>query len=145
MKTFKKESKKNMNIDVLYEIPSAQEYNSLRIAAGLSPKDEDASEIGLKNSVFMVVLKDSGKLIGMGRIIGDSGCFYQVVDIAVAPAYQGNGLGKLIMSEINTYLEKNLPHNSYVSLIADVPADQLYKKFGFEYTGPRSVGMAKKY
>lgn len=134
-----------MNIDIMYEIPNAQEYNNLRIAAGLSPKDEMASKIGLKNSIFIVTLRDSGKLIGMGRVIGDKGCFYHIVDIAVAPSYQGNGLGKLIMSEIDKYLENNAPKSSYVSLIADIPADRLYKKFGFEYSEPKSVGMAKRY
>lgn len=28
-----------------------------------------------------------------------------------------------------------------VSLIADVPADRLYMKYGFQYTEPRSRGM----
>lgn len=134
-----------MSINVLYEIPNAQEYNNLRISAGLSSKDEVASEIGLKNSIFIVTLRDCDKLVGMGRIIGDKGCFYHIVDIAVAPSYQGKGLGKLIMSEINKYLENHVPKSSYVSLIADVPADRLYKKFGFEYSEPKSVGMAKRY
>jgi len=134
----------NMDIDVSYEIPNAQEYNNLRIVSGLSPKDEVASEVGLKNSIFIVTLRDSEKLIGMGRIIGDKGCFYHIVDIAVAPSYQGNGLGKRIMSEIDTYLENNIPKNSYVSLIADIPADELYKKFGFEYSAPKSIGMMRK-
>ncbi len=134
----------NMDIDVSYEIPNAQEYNNLRIVSGLSPKDEVASEVGLKNSIFIVTLRDSEKLIGMGRIIGDKGCFYHIVDIAVAPSYQGNGLGKRIMSEIDTYLENNIPKNSYISLITDIPADELYKKFGFEYSAPKSVGMMRK-
>ena len=134
----------NMDIDVSYEIPNAQEYNNLRIISGLSPKDEVASEVGLKNSIFIVTLRDSEKLIGMGRIIGDKGCFYHIVDIAVAPSYQGNGLGKRIMSEIDTYLKNNIPKNSYVSLIADIPADELYKKFGFEYSAPKSIGMMRK-
>ncbi|MFT4104720.1 MAG: GNAT family N-acetyltransferase [Lacrimispora sp.] len=134
-----------MSIAVLYEVPNAQEYNNLRIISGLSPKDETASETGLKNSIFMVTLRDSDKLIGMGRVIGDKGCFYQIVDIAVAPQYQGKGLGKQIMSEINMYLENHVPKDSYVSLIADVPADKLYERFGFEYSAPRSVGMAKRY
>ena len=134
-----------MDIAVSYEIPDAQEYNNLRIISGLSPKDEVGSEVGLKNSIFIVTLRDSEKLIGMGRIIGDKGCFYHIVDIAVAPEYQGNGLGKLIMSEINKYLGNNIPKSSYVSLIADVPADKLYEKFGFEYSAPKSVGMAKRY
>ncbi|WMM25229.1 GNAT family N-acetyltransferase [Tissierella sp. MB52-C2] len=68
----------------------------------MSPKDEVASEIGLNNSIFIVTLRDCDKLVGMGRIIGDKGCFYHIVDTAVAPSYQGKGLGKLIMSEINT-------------------------------------------
>lgn len=42
-------------------------------------------------------------------------------------------------------LDKNAYKDSYVSLIADVPADRLYKKFGFDYTQPRSIGMYKKY
>ncbi|MBU5439369.1 GNAT family N-acetyltransferase [Tissierella sp. MSJ-40] len=134
-----------MNIDISYEIPNAEEYNNLRIISGLSPKDEAASEIGLKNSIFMISLRDSGKLIGMGRIIGDGGCFYHIVDIAVAPSYQGNGLGNLIMSEITKYLDDHASKDSYVSLIADVPADRLYKKFGFDYSAPKSVGMAKRY
>lgn len=134
-----------MNIDISYEIPNAKEYNNLRIIAGLSPKDEAASEIGLKNSIFMITLRDSDKLIGMGRIIGDGGCLYHIVDIAVAPSYQGNGFGNLIMSEITKYLDNHAPKGSYVSLIADVPADRLYKKFGFDYSAPKSVGMAKRY
>lgn len=48
------------------------------------------------------------------------------------------------MSEIDTYLENNIPKNSYISLIADIPADELYKKFGFEYSAPKSVGMMRK-
>lgn len=105
----------------------------------------DREEIGLKNSIFIVTLRDFDKLIGMGRIIGDKGCFYHIMDIAVAPSYQGKGLGKLIMLEINKYLENHVPKTSYVSLIADVPADRLYKKLGFEYSEPKSAGMAKRY
>ncbi|KAJ49650.1 ribosomal protein S18 acetylase RimI-like enzyme [Clostridium tetanomorphum] len=134
-----------MNIDISYEIPNAKEYNNLRIISGLSPRNEEASKIGLKNSMFMITLRDSDKLVGMGRIIGDGGCCYNIVDIAVDPSYQGNGFGNLIMSQITKYLDDHVPKGSYVSLIADVPADKLYKKFGFDYSAPRSVGMAKRY
>ena len=34
----------------------------------------------------------------MGRVIGDGGLFFQVVDIAVEPAHQGRGLGKAIVA-----------------------------------------------
>lgn len=86
----------------------------------------------------------ANETIGMGRVIGDGGCFYQVTDIAVLPAHQGKGLGKLIMREIIKYVEVNVPDTAYVSLIADGKAEYLYAQFGFVHTAPRSVGMALK-
>lgn len=135
----------NLQYDVLHKAPTAEEYVHLRVAAGLSPKSLQAAEKGLENSVFAVTLRVSSKLIGMGRIIGDGGCFYQIVDIAVEPAYQGRGLGKVIMSELTAYLNDHAPEGAYVSLLADVPADQLYRQFGFDYTQPKSVGMYRRY
>ncbi|MCG7409942.1 GNAT family N-acetyltransferase [Paenibacillus sp. ACRRX] len=131
----------NSKITVLYEAPQPEEYLQLRAQTGLSLKSLDGAKIGLANSIFAVILRQEDKLIGMGRIIGDGGCFYQVVDIAVDPAQQGQGLGKLIMNEITTYLDIHAPKGAYISLLADVPADQLYKQFGFDYTQPKSLGM----
>ncbi|MFD1957229.1 GNAT family N-acetyltransferase [Paenibacillus thailandensis] len=125
--------------------PEPEEYAALREAAGLSPKDVAKSAVGLPNSLFAVTLRDSGKLIGMGRVIGDGGCFFHVVDIAVDPAYQGRGLGKRIMRRITEYLDAHASSGAYVSLMADVPADHLYKQFGFVYGYPKSVGMYKLY
>ncbi|AOZ94391.1 GNAT family N-acetyltransferase [Paenibacillus crassostreae] len=135
----------NPAIDIIYEAPLPEEYNELRVKAGLSAKDIAGASIALGNSIFCIILRQSNDLIGMGRIIGDGGCFYHIVDIAVDPSYQGKGLGKLLMAEITQFLDENAFKDSYVSLIADSPADQLYKKFGFEYTYPKSVGMYKKY
>ncbi|PZD96799.1 GNAT family N-acetyltransferase [Paenibacillus sambharensis] len=134
------------DIEISHRAPEPKEYNALRVSAGLSPKDLEGARTGLQNSIFAVVLRDPSKqLIAMGRIVGDGGCFYQVVDIAVDPAYQGKGYGKLIMAELMGYLDNTAPKDSYVSLIADVPADGLYKQYGFEYTSPKSVGMFKRY
>ena len=85
-----------------------------------------------------------GTAIGMGRLVGDGGCFFQVVDIAVDPAHQGRGLGKAIMAALTVFMADKLPPSAYVSLIADVPAQELYKQFGFQETAPRSLGMARR-
>lgn len=133
------------NIDVLSQAPGPEEYLALRAAAGLSPRDVAGARTAMGNSIFAVTLRDaSQKLIGMGRIIGDGGCFYQIVDIAVHPDHQGHGYGKRIMTELMDYLNTYGQKGAFVSLIADIPADGLYKKFGFEYTAPNSVGMYKK-
>jgi ribosomal protein S18 acetylase RimI-like enzyme len=129
---------------ILLETPSVQTYCALRLRAGLSGKSREAAERGLPATLFAVQILCGAETVGMGRIIGDGGCFYQVVDIAVAPEHQGRGLGKLIMRELAAYIEAHVPDTAYVSLIADGKAQDLYAQFGFVHTAPRSVGMALK-
>jgi len=123
-------------------IPSVRTYCHLRAASGLSPKTEAAAAAGLPNSCFAVQVLCDGEPVGMGRVIGDGGCVYQVVDIAVLPAHQGQGLGKRIMRAISDYLRDHVPPSAYVSLIADGQAHRLYAQYGFALTAPASVGMA---
>ena len=122
--------------------PSVEEYCGLRVTAGLSPKSVEAAFAGLPNSWFAVVVEHEGSAVGMGRVIGDGGLFFQVVDIAVDPAHQGRGLGKAIVGALVKRLRKAAPPGAYVSLIADGEAHRLYAQFGFELTAPASVGMA---
>ena len=125
-------------------IPSIDTYRQLRVAAGLSAKTAEAAAKGLPNSLFAVQILHGDAVVGMGRIIGDGGCFFQVVDIAVLPAHQGKGLGKRIMREIRAFIDSEVPASAYVSLIADGQAQDLYAQFGFQHTAPASVGMALK-
>lgn len=129
------------NISILYEVPSIKTYRRLRSLAGLSPKSEEAARAGLKGTIFAVQIAHKNDVVGMGRLIGDGGCHFQVVDIAVLPQFQGIGLGKKIVNEIVFYIRHNLPDTAYVSLIADGPARKLYEEFGFRPTAPVSVGM----
>ncbi len=129
---------------VVKRTPTVGEYMHLRAAAGLSPFSEEAAAKGLAGTIFAIVLEQGDRVVGMGRLIGDGGCFFQIVDIAVNPSDQGQGLGKTIMRELMEFVTTQLPASAYVSLIADVPANQLYKKFGFVETAPRSLGMARR-
>ncbi|WP_320202879.1 GNAT family N-acetyltransferase [Agrobacterium rosae] len=123
-------------------LPSVEEYLHLRAIAGPSAFSADAARAGLSGTIYSVIVLQNDVAVGMGRLIGDGGCFFQVVDIAVHPEHQGRGLGKSIMDAIMTYVSNELPTTAYVSLIADVPANTLYEKFGFVETAPRSLGMA---
>ncbi len=131
-----------MSYTALHQTPSAETYQRLRIESGLSAKSAEAAARGLPNTLFAVQILFDGQPVGMGRVIGDGGTAFQVVDIAVQRDHQGRGLGKRIMGEIAQWLAANVPENGYVNLLADVPADALYAKFGFSHTAPRTVGMA---
>jgi GNAT superfamily N-acetyltransferase len=122
--------------------PTVADYIRLRAACGLSPMSISAATRGLPNSLFAVQVVHAGEVIGMGRVIGDGGCFYQVVDICVLPTHQGRGLGKRIMAAISDWLRDALSDTGYVSLIADGEARKLYAQYGFVETAPASVGMA---
>ncbi|GGG25889.1 N-acetyltransferase [Lysinibacillus alkalisoli] len=127
---------------IVHDVPSVEEYIRLRKLAGMGERDANYVQQGLDNSYFSVTLRnENNELIGMGRVIGDGGTAYFVVDIAVHPDEQGNGLGKIIMKEIKQYLDTNINKKAFVSLIADKPAHHLYEKFGFEAAEPESMGM----
>jgi len=131
-----------MRYSVLEETPTAAEYVSLRRIAGLGARSVDAARRGLPGSLYAVCVREGGKLIGMGRIIGDGGCNFEIVDVAVDPIHQRQGIGSAIMQSLVDYLTSAAPDSAYVCLIADQGAPALYRKFGFEFTAPKSVGMA---
>ncbi len=130
---------------VAAEVPSVTVYRELREASGLSPKTISAAAAGLPNTWYGVVVRHDGKPVGMGRVVGDGGCHFQVVDVCVRPEHQGHGLGKRIMEALTAELERQVPDSAYVSLIADGDARHLYTRFGFTETAPASVGMARAF
>ena len=90
-------------------------YYVLRVETGLSPKSNEAAEIAMKNTWYGIHIKFNNETIGMGRIIGDGGCFFQIVDIAVLADHQGKGLGKIIMKDLMSYFNNNAPQrNNFV-------------------------------
>lgn len=122
-------------------VPGIDVYRYLRGTTGLGAKPVEAAAAGLPNTWYGVTVEYHGETVGMGRVIGDGGCFFQIVDICVLPEHQGQGLGKRIVAELTAELERRAPAGAYVSLIADGDARHLYAKFGFTETAPASVGM----
>jgi GNAT superfamily N-acetyltransferase len=122
-------------------VPSSDDYRRLRVAAGLSPKSAEAADAGLPNTIRGAMIHHDGRLVGMGRIVGDGGTAFLVVDIAVEPKHQGLGLGKAIVGSLVDYLHESAPAGAAISLFADGDARHLYAQFGFKPTGPDCIGM----
>lgn len=127
--------------DLRDETPLQADYLRLRLVSGLSPKTAQAAAAGLPNTVFAVMIRWGEEVVGMGRIIGDGGLFFQIVDIAVEPAHQDRGLGKAIVARLVDHLRTHVPSSAYVSLMADGEAHRLYSQSGFKPTAPLSTGM----
>ena len=132
-----------MTYELRYETPTIDDYIRIRLAAGMSRKSVVAATIGLANTICGVVVYCDDKPVGIGRVIGDGGCFFEIVDIGVEPEHQKKGLGDLIMKSLMSYLHKNAPDTAYVSLMADHGTPEFYKRFGFEASlPPEKSGMS---
>lgn len=121
--------------------PGVEDYLRIRAAAGMHAKTAEAAARALPNTLYGVSLVREGEIVGMGRIIGDNGCFFTIVDIAIVPELQGQGLGRRVMSALDAWIRKNVPESAYVTLVADGDAKYLYQKFGFVESAPIAVNM----
>ena len=125
--------------------PPVADYLTLRQEAGLSPKTEAQAIAALPGSWFAChVVDETGEAVGMGRVIGDGGWYFHVVDMAVLPGHQRRGLGDAIMTALLEQIRREAPEGAYVNLLADGPGRSLYNRHGFVETAPRSVGMAMR-
>ncbi|MHC5229795.1 GNAT family N-acetyltransferase [Enterococcus sp. LJL99] len=129
-----------MEVSYLEQTPTVEEYLLMRELGALSPKSKKGAEIGLKNSYYCISVRNKlGELVGMGRIIGDGGTAFQIVDVVTKPEYQKKGIGSKIMNLLTKYLE-TVDEKAYINLIADEKAIGLYKRYGFISVEP-SIGM----
>jgi GNAT superfamily N-acetyltransferase len=101
-----------------------------------------AAEAGLARTLYAVCLEYRGEAIGMGRVVGDGGVFFDVVDIAVMPDHQKKGFGKAIMDALMAYIRRTARPTAWISLMAGPGVEEFYKRYGFITRGPDRPGMS---
>ncbi len=138
---FKLRSEREMSYHAIQRTPTVEEYNRVRQAAGLSVKNPVAAERGLANTLFAVCIIHNETVVGIGRVIGDGGLFYNIVDIAVVAEHQKQGVGKQIMKALMKYVEENALPSSIVCLMANKGVAPFYEKFGFKARAADMPGM----
>lgn len=120
--------------------PAASEYVKMLEDAGWDAcKDLDALKSGLSNSLYHISVRKSGRLIAMGRVVGDGSTAFFIHDIIVSKEYQNKGIGTKIMNRIMDYIATNATNNALVGLLAALHKESFYKKFNF-ITRPNESG-----
>jgi GNAT superfamily N-acetyltransferase len=124
--------------------PSVEAYLALRERSGLTPKTRDQAVAALQGSwaACHVVHEAGGETVGMGRVLGDGGWYFHIVDMAVLPDHQRRGLGDAILTWLLDRIRTQAPPGAWVNLLADPPGRRLYARHGFIETAPHSIGMA---
>ncbi len=108
-------------------------YLRLREAAGWIVLTEQQAEKALEKSLFTVAAISEGRIIGMGRLVGDGCVIWYIQDVIVHREHQGKGVGRLIVKRLIDYAKENSLPNTVVSigLMSSKGKDEFYSKLGF--------------
>lgn len=122
-----------MMISIKENVKNVDEFNLLYDSVGWGAYDYDVSKRALDNTFYSVSIYDDDKIIGYGRLIGDSICFIHIHDIMVLPKYQSRKIGTMIMNKLLEKIGELKKDNSdlLVYLGASKNREGFYEKFGF--------------
>lgn len=112
---------------------SADQYNELRKSVDWKPLNPAVAARGLENSSYIAAAYDGEKAVGFARVIGDGGYMYLIADVMVDPEYQGKGIGKAVLEQINRWLDSLAEGERFVmvNLMATKGNEGFYEKAGF--------------
>ena len=112
---------------------NVEEFNLLYDSVGWGAYDSNISKRALDNTFYSVSIYDNDKIVGYGRLVGDTICFIYIQDVMVKPEYQHQKIGTIIMNKLLdkiNELKKDNP-DLRVYLGASKGKEAFYEKFGF--------------
>ena len=105
-----------------------EELYRLYLAAPLGHEAPSDLKVAFANSMFKCFAYDSGRLIAVGRAVADGRDCSYISGVAVHPDYQGNGIGKEVVTKLIT-LSKG---HKKIILYAAPGKEPFYRKLGFK-------------
>ncbi len=95
--------------------------------------DNNISKRALDNTFYSVSIYDGNKIIGYGRLIGDTICFMYIHDVMVLPEYQSKKIGTMIMNKLLEQIKELKKENPSIRVYlgASKNKEKFYEKFGF--------------
>lgn len=133
---------KELQFELVDNILKAEDFIRLKVATGFIERPLPQVEKALQNGLFNVSAICDGKVVGMGRLVGDGAMYWYLQEIIVLPEYQGKGIGKSIVNRLIEYIKDTAIPGTIidVGLSAVEGKEPFYEKFGFSV---RPNGMRK--
>ena len=129
--------------ELVDNVLSAEDFIRLKVATGFIDRPLQQVERALKNGLFNVSAVCDGKVVGMGRLVGDGAMYWYLQEIIVLPEYQGKGIGKSIVNRLIEHIKSEAVPGTKIEigLTAVKGKEPFYEKFGFSVC---PTGMKKQ-
>ncbi len=131
------------NFTVKNDQLTVADYQALRGTTGWEKLPDAQVEKALARHLYSVTVFENEEVVGMGRIVGDGSIYFYIQDVIVHPAYQGQGVGKLIMEGIEDFLAESVTGHAFVGLMAAKDVHGFYSKLGYKARTDSAPGMFK--
>ena len=120
------------NIIIADRIATCDEHRRIAEAVGWSEAfDWRTLPSSLEGSVSGVVALAGQHVVGMGRLVGDGVKYFYIQDVAVIPAYQGQGVGKAIIDRLLLQVARTASSTAFVGLFSTEQAKEVYSSRAF--------------
>ena len=118
---------------VRYNELTAEEFVFLWKSVWGNPPSLEQTRLAMENTLFRVSVFQENEIVAMARVIGDQGLCYYIKDVIVRPEYQGQGLGRRLISELLSYINEHGVPGTQIAVELCAMPDKIpfYEKFGF--------------
>lgn len=129
-----------IQFELVDNVLKAEDFIRLKMATGFIERPLQQVEAALKNGLFNVSAICDGKVVGMGRLVGDGAMYWYLQEIIVQPEYQGKGIGKSIVNRLMEHIKSTAIPGTIIDigLTAVKGKEPFYEKFGFSV---KATGM----
>lgn len=113
-------------------LPTIDEYADLCTAVGWAPVlNFDAAPASLARSLLGVVATRDGRVVGMGRVVGDGAIYHYLQDVVVHPDLQRSGIGDAIVGRLVARIHAQAPERAFIGVFAATGTAPFYERHGF--------------
>ncbi len=122
-----------MGVEYLENGLTAEALAGLRDLAGWQHIVAEQAKKALENTCFSIAAVEEGRVVGIGRLVGDGAMIWYIQDVIVVPEYRRSGVGTAIVQKLMDYVRSEaIPGTSVsVGLMAAKGKEPFYEKFGF--------------
>ncbi|MDO5434731.1 MAG: GNAT family N-acetyltransferase [Clostridia bacterium] len=121
---------------------TAEEYMDLRNRVGWMQFPQDEAKNCIDNAFFICCVRDDRKPTGCVRLVWDGGYTAYLSDVLVLPEYQGQGIGRELVTRALNALQAEMKPGwkVKVALSSARGKEGFYEKFGFRVRPNEDAG-----